>query len=463
MACTLFRKATVVCFFLLIGLAFSSQGVVYGMSSFKGHSSVLAAARAFPFYIPITFRRVLKASGLQPSRNPSFEMKSGKSLQLRYPLLPVERKKESKRYNIVWLVAESLRADMVTEEIMPASWGLAQKGVHFQNHYSGGNGTRMAMFAMFYGLYGNYWFSFLAERRPPLLMEILAQDHYEMEMFTSALFSYPEFDKTIFAGISQDKLHRSEGLGWEKDRKNVTGLLEFLDRRDRSRPFMTFMFFESPHARYYFPPETVIRKPYLEEFNYVTADLKKDIPLIKNRYVNSCRHLDTQIERILQYLERNGMMDSTLVIVTGDHGEEFMEKGYWGHNTVSYTEEQVRTPLILWAPGVPHRRVEHVTSHLDIPATVLSLLGISNPPEDYSLGMDLLGDRRRDYVVFSSWDDIGYRDKRYKASLPLNAYDVSGQKITTADDGEVKDRDDFYRTCRKNLMEILKGLSRFSK
>ena len=38
---------------------------------------------------------------------------------------------------------------------------------------------------------------------------------------------------------------------------------------------MTFMFFESPHARYYFPPETVIRPDYLKEFNYATADIQE--------------------------------------------------------------------------------------------------------------------------------------------------------------------------------------------
>jgi hypothetical protein len=49
---------------------------------------------------------------------------------------------------------------------------------------------------------------------------------------------------------------------------------------------MTFMFFESPHARYYFPEESILRKNYLQEFNYATMDLEKDIQLIKNRYID---------------------------------------------------------------------------------------------------------------------------------------------------------------------------------
>jgi hypothetical protein len=47
---------------------------------------------------------------------------------------------------------------------------------------------------------------------------------------------------------------------------------------------MTYMFFESTHAAYDFPPDSVIAKPYLEDLNYLTTDFKVDIQLIKNRY-----------------------------------------------------------------------------------------------------------------------------------------------------------------------------------
>jgi membrane-anchored protein YejM (alkaline phosphatase superfamily) len=53
----------------------------------------------------------------------------------------------------------------------------------------GGNGTRMALFSMFYGLYGPYWFDFLNTRRSPVLMDVLQQQKYQMSMYTSARFS----------------------------------------------------------------------------------------------------------------------------------------------------------------------------------------------------------------------------------------------------------------------------------
>src|SRR4030095_12363055 len=101
-----------------------------------------------------------------------------------------------------------------------------------------------------------------------------------------------------------------------------------------------------------------------EEMNYATMDLERDMGLIKNRYINSCRHLDTQIERILKYLDEKGLMSSTIVLITGDHGEEFMEHGRWGHNS-TFSEEQIRVPFVLWVPGRQPEEVNRMSSHLD--------------------------------------------------------------------------------------------------
>ena len=286
--------------FLLIA---SFQGITYGVSSLLMHTPVLAAAESLPLYQPFTFRRFAESFGFKSTRNTSFKMKVHDSLQLNYPLNKISINPNHKNYNIVWLVAESLRDDMLDPEIMPATWDFAQRCSWFKNHYSSGNGTRMGIFGMFYGLYGNYWFSFLENQRGPLIMDIMIKRHYQFDMFTSAAFTYPEFDKTVFAEIPKNQLHEdNDGPGWQCDRYHVTQLLDFIGHRDNSKPFMTFMFFESPHSRYYFPEENVIRKNYLQEFNYATMNLKKDIGLIKNRYINSCNHLDSQFARIISYL-----------------------------------------------------------------------------------------------------------------------------------------------------------------
>jgi arylsulfatase A-like enzyme len=141
-----------------------------------------------------------------------------------------------------------------------------------------------------------------------------------------------------------------EGRSWERDRRQTEDLLRFLAERDPARPFFLYAFFESPHARYDFPPETAIRTPYLADLDYLTMDLTRDVERIHNRYWNSVRHLDTQFQRLIDALAQRDLLDSTLVVVTGDHGEEFLEAGRWGHNS-AFSEPQIRVPFVLHAPG----------------------------------------------------------------------------------------------------------------
>jgi membrane-anchored protein YejM (alkaline phosphatase superfamily) len=319
------------------------------------------------------------------------------------------------------------------------------------------------MFGMFYGLYGTYWFPFLDETHGPVLLDVLRKDGYQMRASTSAAFTYPEFDHTIFAQFGADELHpRNTGTGWKSDRANVTSLLAAIDARDASRPFFSFMFFESPHARYEFPPESVVAKPYLEKMNYATMDLERDIELIRNRYRNACHHLDSQLARIFQHLDEKGLLDSTIVIVTGDHGEEFMEKGRWGHNS-AYTEEQIRTPFVMHVPGRAPEVVTRMTSHLDIAPTVMNLLGVQNPPSDDSLGYDLFGPKVRDYTVVAQWSDIAYVDSEVKVVFPIRAYGYSSQTFTTRDDAPLADQESASASRAARFAELAKDLGRFGK
>ncbi|OHB57687.1 MAG: hypothetical protein A2Y12_16590 [Planctomycetes bacterium GWF2_42_9] len=452
-----------VCYFIIgLPIVWAFQAVTYGVCSFNGKSSVLIAANDFPLYMPLTFQGLLKKAGFKPAQRGDFNIKLAESFQLRYPLCEIRRKQNCTNYNIVWLVAESLRSDMVDPNIMPATCKFGQQSTWFQNHFSGGNGTRIALFTMFYGIYGSYWFDFLHEQRGPVLIDLLLKNNYQMSLYTSARFSYPEFDRTVFSSIARDRLHDgAPGEGWQRDREYTGEMLDFIQNREPNRPFFTFMFFESPHAQYYFPPENAIRKPYLEKFNYTSSNLKQDMPLIWNRYVNSCNHLDSQLARIYSYLETNKLLDSTIVIVTGDHGEEFMEKGHWGHNS-SFTIEQTKTPLIIWVPGKAPLEVNQLTSHLDISPTIMNLLGIENDSEDYCCAYDLFGSHKRSYTIFSDWSSLAYADSEYKAVFPLKSYGVFQQELTDASDKKRTDIQAFYSTRKNNISEVMTGLSKFS-
>ena len=72
-------------------------------------------------------------------------------------------------------------------------------------------------------------------------------------------------------------------------------------------------------------------------------ELAPRIDALLNRYTNAAHWIDYQIGRVLDEIEAQGLLENTVVIVTDDHGEEFMEKGAWGHNS-GFVEEQIHAP-----------------------------------------------------------------------------------------------------------------------
>ena len=58
--------------------------------------------------------------------------------------------------------------------------------------------------------------------------------------------------------------------------------------------------------------------------------------------LQAVHHLDGQFARVIDHLRQRNLLDSTIVILVGDHGEEFMEHGFWGHNS-TFSDPQTRT------------------------------------------------------------------------------------------------------------------------
>lgn len=422
-------------------------------------------AESIPFYQTVSAKGFFKALGFKPQRDTKLKIKG----KLNYPLQPLNVEKPAKPLNIIWLTSESWRADTLNEHIMPNSWQFAKSAANFTRNYSTGNGTRMGVFGMFMGIPGNYWFPFLESRRGAAIIDVLQQQQYQMSLYTSAKFTYPEFDKTIFAHVPSEMLHdeNKAATGWENDRNNVDRMLSFIDQRDPSKPFFTFMFFESPHARYYFPPESVIAEPYRDDINYATIDKKtfrEDIKPIKNRYINSVHHLDMQFGRIFDYLKTHQLLDNTIVIMIGDHGEEFMEHGFWGHNS-TFVDEQVLTPLVIYAPGMQPLVSNDMTSHMDVIPTIMPLLGVTNPASDYTTGYNLLKGEKRDYTYISDWDKVAYVDDEVKIIQPVNSNGFMTVKASRANDATLADHEQksILQNKQTAMLQLVKDLSKFFK
>lgn len=130
-----------------------------------------------------------------------------------------------------------------------------------------------------------------------------------------------------------------------------------------------------------------------------------------NRYLNALRRSDEALGRLLDGLREQGLSDSTLVIVVGDHGEAFARHGTYGHASGLY-EENVHVPLLLIHPALFHGDSDGTVCGLvDIAPTVLHLLG-EPEPADWQ-GRSLFDSQRADRVYFQcpySEYLFGYRE-----------------------------------------------------
>jgi arylsulfatase A-like enzyme len=108
------------------------------------------------------------------------------------------------------------------------------------------------------------------------------------------------------------------------------------------------------------------------------------------RYDGEIRYVDDAIGRVIDALKGAGRSDEVLIVITSDHGEEFLEHGGYSHGRTLY-QEVLWVPLILSGPGVPGgAEPRQPVAAMDILPTVLSRAGLPVPPEVE--GIDLLAE-----------------------------------------------------------------------
>lgn len=442
------RQLAVGCCLLLV-----CEKALYAVSMFSGVQPVIDAARYVPFYVPVTSASLL--ARLLP-RTERGALGSTPSSTFNYPTEPIRLRPPAKPPNILWLVAESWRADALRPDIMPHTVRFADDAWRFSHHYSGGNGTRMGMFTMFYGIPGSYWFAALQGRVPPVFTDVLRREGYQFAAYTSTTFSYPEFDSTVFAGLRGDELFDdSTGAPWQRDRQNVARMVGKIEHWD-DRPHFMFMFFESTHAPYVVAPDTIAIPDYLHHFDYARTDIAANIDGIHNRYLNTVYHLDAQIGRLLDALRRTGHIEDTIVVITGDHGEAFMEDGRWGHNS-ALDQTQLHVPLIVRLPGESPRLYAHDTCHEDIVATLLPRLGVRNARQTYTTGHLLTDVQPRRVILAADWARLGLLTEDYTAVFPYRVAGIGRSSIRYR-----SDHPGLRAELTRDMATVLPKLSRFS-
>jgi arylsulfatase A-like enzyme len=106
-----------------------------------------------------------------------------------------------------------------------------------------------------------------------------------------------------------------------------------------------------------------------------------EVAQVRALYDGTTRMFDDQVKRILAALERNGLTEKTIVVVTADHGDDLYEPGVtFGHGqTMNGGLQSFHVPLVIHVPGMAPRVIDEAASLLDLAPTLAGLLGIEAP------------------------------------------------------------------------------------
>ncbi len=109
------------------------------------------------------------------------------------------------------------------------------------------------------------------------------------------------------------------------------------------------------------------------------SDLEK-VALLKRLYDVHVREVDTYVQEFCNYLQKLGILEDTIIIITSDHGDEFNEHGGLSHDDKMYSE-LIDIPLLIYEPsGTKGEICDKLVSNIDIPPTIIYLFGLDPLP-----------------------------------------------------------------------------------
>lgn len=309
--------------------------------------------------------------------------------------LPACGERRPRARNLILISIDTLRADRLgcygyPRPTSPFLDRQARAGVLFEEASATSSWTYPSHASMFTGLYPGRNGATELKQRMRADVSSLA------EWLTARGFQAAGVvSSTLFLGYGLERgfasLEYVEPGGVEPS--GVTAkALAWLEKVDRSQPFFFLVHYLDPHSDYGALPE--FAAPFVEPyegpatgkseqlFEHIQGFRRfspEDARHLGNLYDAGVRQQDAELEKLFAALERAGLLADTLVVLTSDHGEEFLEHGGVMHGLAQY-EESVRVPLLLWGPGVPADvRVPAGVSLVDLMPTALDLLGLPAP------------------------------------------------------------------------------------
>jgi arylsulfatase A-like enzyme/Tfp pilus assembly protein PilF len=275
------------------------------------------------------------------------------------------------RPNLLLVTVDTLRADRVgfysdRHVRTPNIDGLAARGAVFMRAFSHCTTTLPAhadillgATPLYHGVHDNA--NFVVGEEFLTLAEHLKGSGYATGAFIGGFPLESRFGLDQGFDTYDDRLDRigpTPGDSWTRRAEAVvSSALAWLD--GRKSPWFLWVHLWDPHEPYA-PPE-----PYKTRF--------ADRP-----YDGEVAYVDAMLGTLFGYLERTGLGRSSIVVLTGDHGESLGEHGEATHGFLAYNAT-LWIPLVIAHPGLSHRVIDAPVSHTDIFPTVCQLLGVGNP------------------------------------------------------------------------------------
>lgn len=230
------------------------------------------------------------------------------------------------------------------------------------------------------------------------------------------------------------QIGRGESSYTKYDRSITQHACDWIAReaaKPRDRPWVLYVGYVAPHypliapEKFYdlyngidlpwpkqYAEEERPRHPVIDAYrfssnmdDYFTPE---SVPIAIQAYYGLCSYLDYNVGLILDTLAENGLIDSTRVIYTSDHGESLGNRGMWG-KSVMY-DDSVAVPLLMSGPEIPAgMEVKTPVSLVDLHPTLTEFAGVERHPDDSDLpGESLMArmeDSEADRRVFSEYHD----------------------------------------------------------
>jgi arylsulfatase A-like enzyme len=380
----------------------------------------------------------------------------------------------ARRYNVLLVVVESLRSDQLVtfggdRTVMPTVDAIAASGRRFTRHYTQASHSDYAdptILSSHYPLRSNVYHVYPDVPPYPrvLIYDVLASLGYRAGIFSSQNEAWGGMKHYLDTGSLDRFLHsetydgptyvpdRDEGFaGWAKgtrrsgkidDRFTVNEAIQWIGEAEE--PFVIYMNLQNSHVPYVVPSD--FDPPFGSgqvSFPILFGSFPEDsIQAVKDLYASSLAYVDYQLARLVSFLEGSGLMSETVIVITSDTGQAFYEHGFTSHAGALY-DEVMHVPLVIRSPGLEPGDESGLSQHIDIPPTVLGLMGL--PPHPSFQGVDLLApsaDERGGRSIFlvgqALEDQYSLVEDRWKLifDAKLGEYQLYDLEV---DPGEVED------------------------